>query len=44
MDRLLSDSPDESFDYWKEAVDRWEWTRTKLEDPGLERVIDAAGE
>lgn len=44
MDRLLSDSPDESFDYWKEAVDRWEWTRTKLEDPGLEGVIAAAGE
>ncbi len=42
MDRLLSDSPDESFDYWKEAVDRWDWTRAKLEDPGMEGVIAAA--
>jgi thiamine kinase-like enzyme len=43
MDRLLSDSPAESFDYWEEAVKRWEWTRRKLEDPTLESVIAEAG-
>ncbi len=42
MDRLLTDSPDEGFDYWQEAVTRWEWTRAKLEDPSLEPLIAAA--
>ena len=42
MDRLLSDSPDGSFDYWKEAVDRWNWTRAKLEHPDLNDVIASA--
>ena len=42
MDRLLSDSPDEDFDYWQEAAKRWEWTRAKLEDPSLESLIAAA--
>jgi len=42
MDRLLSDSPDEDFDYWQEAAARWEWTRSKLEDPSLESLIAAA--
>jgi thiamine kinase-like enzyme len=42
MDKLLSDSPAESFDYWQEAVSRWDWTRAKLEDPSLEPLIDAA--
>jgi thiamine kinase-like enzyme len=42
MDRLLSDSPDEAFDYWQEAATRWEWTRAKLEDPSLESLIGAA--
>ena len=37
MDKLLSDSPDESFDYWDEAVQRWHWTRAELDDPGLAR-------
>jgi len=42
MDGLLSDSPDESFDYWDEAVKRWHWTRAKLADPALESVIAQA--
>jgi hypothetical protein len=42
MDKLLSDSPDESFDYWDEAVQRWHWTRAKLEDPELDAIIDQA--
>jgi thiamine kinase-like enzyme len=42
MDRLLSDSPDESFDYWQEAVDRWDWTQRKLDDAGIGAVIDTA--
>ena len=43
MEKLLSDSPDESFDYWDEAVQRWHWTRAKLEDPGLGALIAQAG-
>ena len=42
MDRLLSESPDESFDYWDEAVKRWHWTRAKLEDPSLESLVAQA--
>jgi thiamine kinase-like enzyme len=42
MDRLLSDSPDEDFDYWQEAATRWAWTRAKLDDPSLEPLIAAA--
>jgi thiamine kinase-like enzyme len=42
MDKLLSDSPAEAFDYWQEAVSRWHWTRAKLEDPSLESLIAAA--
>lgn len=42
MDRLLSDSPDEDFDYWQEAAARWDWTRAKLDDPALESLIAAA--
>ncbi len=42
MDKLLSDSPAEAFDYWQEAVSRWDWTRAKLEDPSLEPLIAAA--
>jgi thiamine kinase-like enzyme len=42
MDKLLSDSPDESFDYWDEAVQRWHWTRARLEDPGLDALIARA--
>ena len=42
MDRLLSDSPDEDFDYWQEAATRWDWTRAKLDDPSLEPLIAAA--
>ena len=42
MGRLLSDAPDQSFDYWQEGVDRWVWTRKKLDDSDLERVISAA--
>jgi len=39
MDQLLSDGPDESFDYFAEAVSRWNWTRRKLEAPDLPSVI-----
>jgi thiamine kinase-like enzyme len=42
MDKLLSDSPDESFDYWDEAVQRWRWTRARLDDPGLGALIAQA--
>jgi thiamine kinase-like enzyme len=42
MDKLLSDSPAEAFDYWQEAMSRWDWTRAKLEDPSLESLIAAA--
>lgn len=42
MDALLTDSPAEGFDYWQEASSRWDWTRTKLEDPSLEPLITAA--
>ncbi len=42
MDRLLSDAPDEGFDYWQEAATRWEWTRARLADPSLESLIEAA--
>ena len=42
MDALLTDSPAEGFDYWQEASSRWDWTRTKLEDPSLESLITAA--
>jgi thiamine kinase-like enzyme len=44
MDRLLSDSPDEGFDYWQEAASRWDWTRAKLEDASLDSLIAAASE
>src|ERR1700722_3128118 len=43
MDALLPDAPAEGFDYWQEASSRWDWTRAKLEDPGLEDLIKAAG-
>jgi thiamine kinase-like enzyme len=39
MDRLLSDSPADGFDYWQEAATRWDWTRAKLTDPSLESLI-----
>jgi len=42
MDKLLSDSPAEDFDYWQEASSRWDWTQAKLEDPALESLISAA--
>jgi thiamine kinase-like enzyme len=42
MDRLLSEGPAESFDYWDEAVKRWDWTRAKLEDASLEQLISDA--
>lgn len=42
MDKLLSDSPDESFDYWDEAMQRWHWTRAKLADPELDTLIAQA--
>lgn len=44
MDRLLSDSPDEDFDYWQEAASRWDWTRAKLEDGSLESLIAVASQ
>jgi len=42
MDKLLSDSPADGFDYGQEAMSRWDWTRLKLEDPSLEPLIAAA--
>jgi hypothetical protein len=43
MGALLPEAPAEGFDYWQEASSRWDWTRAKLEDPGLGSVIAAAG-
>ncbi len=42
MDRLLPFKPDASFDYWAEAVSRWNWTREKLESPELDWLIATA--
>lgn len=42
MDQLLPSKPDESFDYWAEAVSRWNWTRAKLESPELDWLIATA--
>jgi thiamine kinase-like enzyme len=42
MDRLLTDSPDQDFDYYQEAVSRWLWTKQKLDAPDLGSVIDDA--
>lgn len=42
MDRLLTDSPADGFDYWQEAANRWDWTRAKLTDPSLESMITDA--
>lgn len=42
MDRLLSDSPDQDFDYWLEGSNRWDWTRKKLVADDIEQVIQAA--
>ena len=39
MDQLLSTGPDESFDYFAEAVSRWNWTRRKLDATDLPSVI-----
>jgi len=43
MGALLPEAPAEGFDYWQEALSRWDWTRAKLEDPALGSVIAAAG-
>jgi thiamine kinase-like enzyme len=42
MAKLLSSMPAETFDYWNEAVVRWDWTRTKLAAPDLDTTIAAA--
>jgi thiamine kinase-like enzyme len=42
MAKLLTSMPAETFDYWNEAVVRWDWTREKLAAPDLERIIAAA--
>jgi thiamine kinase-like enzyme len=42
MAKLLTSMPAETFDYWNEAVVRWDWSREKLAAPDLERVIAAA--
>jgi len=43
MGKLLPYMPAESFDYWNEAMVRWEWTRNKLDAEDLAQVIAAAG-
>jgi thiamine kinase-like enzyme len=43
MDRLLTTSPADDFNYWDEAVKRWDWTLPKLEHPDLESIIAEAG-
>jgi thiamine kinase-like enzyme len=42
MAKLLSSKPAETFDYWNEAVIRWEWTKQKLVAPDLDTTIAAA--
>ncbi|MDQ1586744.1 MAG: hypothetical protein QOH80_2109 [Actinomycetota bacterium] len=39
MDRLLTDMPAETFDYWAEGQVRWDWTRSQLNKPDLEDTI-----
>jgi thiamine kinase-like enzyme len=40
MDGLLGEKPDADFDYFQEAVDRWEWVAARLADPALAHSID----
>jgi hypothetical protein len=40
MAQLLPEMPDDDFDYFQEAVSRWEWTRAKLEAPDLGSTIE----
>lgn len=40
MDGLLPVKPDASFDYFREASDRWDWARARLQEPGLEACIE----
>lgn len=42
MDKLLTDMPAETFDYWAEAQSRWDWTRSQLDKPDLEDTITRA--
>jgi thiamine kinase-like enzyme len=40
MAQLLPEMPDADFDYFQEAVARWNWTRSKLDTPDLGQLID----
>ncbi|MHB8504149.1 MAG: phosphotransferase family protein, partial [Acidimicrobiales bacterium] len=42
MDQLLTEKPDESFDYFDEAKQRWNWTHARLDDALLSRMLEAA--
>jgi thiamine kinase-like enzyme len=42
MDKLLTDMPSQTFDYWAEAESRWRWTLGRLESPDLDEVIAVA--
>jgi thiamine kinase-like enzyme len=43
MAQLLPEMPDDDFDYFQEAVSRWEWTRDKLDAPDLGAAIEGLG-
>lgn len=40
MAQLLPEMPDDDFDYFQEAVSRWEWTRDKLDAGDLGSAIE----
>jgi thiamine kinase-like enzyme len=42
MNALLSPKPDPAFDYWGEAVSRWQWTLRQLEDQHFGALLDRA--
>lgn len=42
MGALLSDMPDQTFDYYAEAESRWKWTGIKLDADDLAEIIAAA--
>lgn len=42
MGALLPEAPDEDFDYFAEAVSRWNWTQEQLDDANVSALIAAA--
>jgi thiamine kinase-like enzyme len=40
MDALLPVKPDAGFDYFREASERWDWARARLQEPDLDVCIE----